>query len=950
MDQENVFKFVSVRPPQTAKKETLKKEFASYDKNVEQGPLLQKLREVEGMTPRKKIAEDFVRSGKYIYEAQEASYAIDLAQKVIDVSRQLGTHEDISCDKIIELISSIFDKDILAFIDSPEFSQIKSSAWDSYFAKTILFNHDPGERDGILAVIRLWSYLSILGDASVSDEEKCVIFSKLDTIRPIFPKGVLDDGKVSASAVPRQEKDNRVETQRRAIQAELKSLNNTLSEVKKNFNKKIIAAAKTAPRSASTKSTLENPGIENLEFNVRSSVAPWQFSESELTKSTKASLLKNDILFVNDNAPDMINKLERKIAVKNLDLERLSNPEMPKMVFYNNMIVESADSYTASYSGLFKAAAVKPALSGARPIGIGDLLVVRQKLLRYEAGEVAHIENVMQSEHKERKHRRLNRQEEILYVETENQKESERDLQSTERFEMQKETSKTIETDVKFEAGVKVNYYGPVNVEAHADFAYQNAQSESNKNSSKFAKDVTERSVSKILERTKQERTKKTFEEIEEINTHGFDNQGGDEHITGIYRWVDKVYEAQVFNYGRRLMYEFIVPEPGVFYLHAQVYKQNSKLATLKLPPDKPSLTPADIDRTNYLSYVAQLEVKDAFPPPQAGLIISETVNIDTVNDDNKPLVKVKEIAIPAGYIARKVIAWSNNYFGIVDGRFYDHKVGALDAGNMSYSHNVVSKIPLSIFTNQKSGITAVHIYCELIQEEYEKWKMDTYNKIMNAYNKAVMDYENKVAAIQIQQGVQISGENPLKNRETEKNELKKQCLSILTGSRLDYAGSVFDDWGQYSFGEAAAEGRITQFFEQAFEWHNITYTFYPYFWGRKSKWLEKMAIDAPDPIFNQFLKSGAARVLVPVHPAYNEAVLYFQQTAGLTLENRIWNGGDAPTIDDPLYISIVDEVKAASGLDENALPVGNPWIVKLPTTLVWLQKDSALPNFEEEE
>ena len=34
--------------------------------------------------------------------------------------------------------------------------------------------------------------------------------------------------------------------------------------------------------------------------------------------------------------------------------------------------------------------------------------------------------------------------------------------------------------------------------------------------------------------------------------------------ISGIYRWVDKIYEAQVYNYGlREALIEVVVPEPA---------------------------------------------------------------------------------------------------------------------------------------------------------------------------------------------------------------------------------------------------------------------------------------------------------------------------------------------------------------------------------------------------
>ena len=49
-------------------------------------------------------------------------------------------------------------------------------------------------------------------------------------------------------------------------------------------------------------------------------------------------------------------------------------------------------------------------------IGKADLKVVKQKLIRYQTGEIAHIENVLKGESKERKHRQLDRTENILQL------------------------------------------------------------------------------------------------------------------------------------------------------------------------------------------------------------------------------------------------------------------------------------------------------------------------------------------------------------------------------------------------------------------------------------------------------------------------------------------------------------------------------------------------------
>jgi len=79
----------------------------------------------------------------------------------------------------------------------------------------------------------------------------------------------------------------------------------------------------------------------------------------------------------------------------------------------------------------------------------------------------------------------------------------------------------------------------------------------------------------------------------------------------------------------------------------------------------------------------------------------------------------------------------------------------------------------------------------------------------------------------------------------------------------------------------------------------------------------------------------------MPVHPAYNDAVMYFLENNG-----AIWNGGSPPRLNDPMYISLADELRGQSDDLANAVAEGDPWQVVLPTTLVYLQKDSTLPTY----
>lgn len=185
----------------------------------------------------------------------------------------------------------------------------------------------------------------------------------------------------------------------------------------------------------------------------------------------------------------------------------------------------------------------RPERGPDEPLGIGDLKVVKETGLAYQAGEVAYIENVLIGESKERIYRTLNRTTTTLFTSDVETRETTRDTQATDRFELKREAEQTIKEDMSIKAGLSVTAsYGPISATATGDFAYATSKEESAKTSSNFAREVVDRSVSKIQTKT----TLQTLNEVEETNTHGLDNVGGAQHIIGIYRWVNKRYRARL--------------------------------------------------------------------------------------------------------------------------------------------------------------------------------------------------------------------------------------------------------------------------------------------------------------------------------------------------------------------------------------------------------------------
>ncbi|MCP4607656.1 MAG: hypothetical protein GY845_02920 [Planctomycetes bacterium] len=569
----------------------------------------------------------------------------------------------------------------------------------------------------------------------------------------------------------------------------------------------------------------------------------------------------------------------------------------------------------------------------------GYLMVVEQTLQRYELGEVAHIENVLLGERKDRTHRRKENTEESTLIETENIEDTERDLQATDRFELQTESSKVISEDTSLGVGLTVSgKYGPsVEFSANTSFSRDTSREESDSTATSFSRDVTERAVSRVQERVLERRTRREMLEVEETNSHQLNNILGDDHIAGIYRWVDKIYRAQVINYGLRAQIEIMIPEPAAFLRHA-IAGHKSAGIDLEKPKEpgycKPGtssfvpLSARDICTCNYMFWVARYGVTGVKPPPPTMKIVGKAFDnknlhksFDTVSDGG--------IRVPDGYRAQR--AW------IVDGRVVSSTLSdddyALDAyvgrrflTDTPQHHNKAlneedGDLPVSLIAvNMLAYVANIEVECRLGKEKYQAWQLATYEAIMIAYNDKIAEYENRLAALEIQQGVVISGNNPLRNEQLIRDELKRSALSIITGQHFDNFSALRKGVGeegypQLDLSRVAHEGPYIRFFEQAFEWEHIAYLFYPYFWGRKDDWIKNILLDDNDPMFADFLRAGAARLVVPVRHGFAEAVAGFLANGWLIVDGEdlaLPGGGDQGL---PL-LSMLAEMKARQGYD----------------------------------
>lgn len=619
----------------------------------------------------------------------------------------------------------------------------------------------------------------------------------------------------------------------------------------------------------------------------------------------------------------------------------------------------------------------KLAYPRVRPAGLADLLVVKQQIKRYEASEIAHVENVLIGEKKSRSHRRLERTEETFTSDNETIHEQAHELQTEDRFELQRETATTISQEQQFglDLSLSLKYGKCVEFSSQFEMDLKKSKEQSEKNASSFAHNVVERSLDKITKKVHEQRVRKTLQETEETNLHELDNKTS-EHVRGIYQFLDKVYEAQVFNYGLRQMFDFVVPEPASY-----VWSLLTNETPANLPP-KPKVFNAVINEDTYDTYVREYGPMQVAPPPARHLMLTASAfhgEGEEATEVGTPRSVVNmEVQIPSGYRADKVtvsgvtltdtkkpmlgitvggrtMVWTGEHESAESQDLSDGQKVKWTGSPVLFNDLIQfgemqdeAKLTISVLAYESHTYTvSAEIVCERSAELLERWRAETFSKIQTAYFDRLHEWEQAVEKIEAEaraaEQQQPFGPPPGENLKTILRELKKHCLTIITKQRFESIDATKEGAPPFfDFQEAELEGSFIRFFEQAFEWDQMQYVFYPYFWSRRTKWNQRFEVENTDLQYRDFLQAGAARVVVPVRPGFELAVTHYLETG------KLWNGlGEPPQITSELYLSIIDEIRDRTGAPEKEEIAGEPWDIRVPTALVLLRAGGDLPEWQ---
>lgn len=946
----DLFRFIMLRPPEEA---DIRDGIAVANDTELHGKLKQARASDEPLAEMREVAEAFVRSEKFIGQPNAIHHAASLK----DLHSALLDNAQADLVQMKTLMRNAFDKPADEVVARSTFQSDKIRVQDSLLAVKLASTVIETNMEHLPLYARLMSLVerTAAGDETLNAKEAVPRALVRFLILPadLFP--------LPAPPKPRAQETPHPPNSDSALAKRVSDIEGALADLS-GMTPDDFAQPVTSPPQQRSEPVADRPPEAHLRgFFTRLFGFEGTSAMRLIAESTGSGPMSGSKLFVLKRESMAQLRPSSKELLRELEVDLTTTPVPIAMRALRSELTQVQQELAAVRASTTPSALLPVNISPAilfpprlpvvhghiKPVGMADLLVVKYHLLRYERGEVAYIENILKGESSERSVRRLESTEETTVVETETTKEEERDLQSTERFELQNETENTVSAEGNLKSGNAFSpSYGPMlEFQGGTDSPVSGAQTQASRQASNYSREVTSRSASKVTERIRKQITLRRLREFEEKTLHIFNNTNpGTDNVTGVYQWVEKVLRGQIFNYGRRLMFDIMVPQPAAFVQQAITSGTPAGKGIIK--PAEFKLGPEDIHEWNYSSLAAAYGATGIEPPPPLYKIVSKSYA--ETDPGTQTIAKKDDIPFP-GY---KIIgySWITRFARPVsqtNPAVLQILLGTSEATKNESLHGETDSISLNLLgINISHMIAGVDIYLERTEDTYRIWKTKAHSAISQAYQKRLAEYEERLANIQASARIESLGKNPEENRKLIREELKKSAISVFTYQHFDIFGGVElspEGYVQIKLAEAEVQGPYIRFFEQAFEWEQMIYLFYPYFWGTKFFWMFKMGIDEVDPHFKDFLKAGAARVTVPVRPGFEKAVAHYLETG------ELWNGSDPLDITSDTYFPIMQEIQARDAVPGTEEPYGDPWEIRLPTTLVSLRGDDKLPRWKEE-
>ena len=579
---------------------------------------------------------------------------------------------------------------------------------------------------------------------------------------------------------------------------------------------------------------------------------------------------------------------------------------------------------------------------------IADLLELRDWPHRYKPGDIAYIEVQAPGETRSRTHVMERTLELLTETETSERSLETRDLQVTDRSELKVEIERQQEQKISAEATTTGTYDNKLYMfTATVSGSFSRTTSEAVREAQENAIETVKKAVSEIEKKTSVKRSERLTTKETETNVHAFSNVSEHPFVTQ-YFWVNQERRAQLYSYGKRVLAEFIVPEPARLYERLVEQRREAAVRDGVRPPpgDRPDrpllkLKATDLTETNYKSLCDDWGVKDApaFPPPTKQITLWEGT-VEEIADQHE--LNTRHFDVPAGYVGISIrVVCQVSYrtttggwfpstpspqklrFSLPGGNAFDVTASS-DDRTIGYSPALTGGVDVyitSFNTTHVDSWTTLNLVRQ--PEALEAWQKAVLGLIRERYEAALAAYVEKMkpwdaydAACDARRRELQESErsrNPFFNRELERAELKRAVIYLMCQD-FSVDGAMIrnaEPCGNPEIDRTAADrkGYDWYFWDLLIDWKLMAYAFFDYFWNPMCDWPERFDPDEPDALFKAFRRAGYARVIVPINPGMEGDFLWYVKT------HQKWGPTGKPGFgpNDPRWRNVVYELGHAN-------------------------------------
>ncbi|WP_266156955.1 hypothetical protein [Dyella silvatica] len=478
----------------------------------------------------------------------------------------------------------------------------------------------------------------------------------------------------------------------------------------------------------------------------------------------------------------------------------------------------------------------------------------------------------------------------------------------------------------------------------------------------RLAQELTQRAARRLADSVQHTRSLLHAQRRQSVVAQDIDNREANGHLNGLYHWLIKRSRLCLENEGQRLVIEFLLPDPAASLVHAV---NRPAGVALKPPPTLDELSilaPTDITADNYLSLTGAYGIEYPPPPPNerrlsltlTGQACQTQGSIDlpdgfvpATTSDGKSSGSLSYLSADQNDVLACIVG---NYASSYGGSKPDAAAASASApappcamidpfkqtplpaatplagtdANIPIDP-LATQVRVCAFSHASSFSVSLSFTANdsRYKERLQAWQLGIYHQLLSACIEQRRLYQ-QAWTTRVQQQLEPS------ERACLVNQLQRGAIDLLAELYHSPPGIA-----------APAPPRLRTLMDEAFQWRQMAYAFFP--WGvgtvdscAAAHWRGlDSSTHANASVLNAFLNAGSARVLVPVTPGYELAMLYY-------LSYGCWWGaesGIAPVPEPALgLVAALTQVPPREHCS---------WWIEEPTALEMLQQGDALPTVD---